>query len=471
MEMRNIQGPVKTRFAPSPTGSMHVGNFRVALFNYLFALRHQGSFLLRIEDTDIERSDIQFRDAILADLEWAGIHWQEGPFYQSERQALYQTLYTKLEAKNLVYPCFCSETQLALARKVQLASNQAPRYPGTCRNLTTAEIKAKLAEGLLPSLRFRVPQNQILEFQDLIKGPQRFESNHIGDFIIRRMDKTAPFMFCNAVDDAMMGVTHALRGDDHLTNTPRQRLILEALALTPPSYGHFPTILGPDGKPLSKRNGSRSIQELKEDGFFPISIINYLARLGHFDPDMTLLDLEGLSQHFDLANISHSPAHYDVQQLMHWQKESMHTIDKQLCWNSIAPYVSKWVAGEHETAFVETVQPNLVLPKDAALWAEAMFAHDVPYLPEVQPVLKNPGPEFFIYAAELLKKTPTMNFSTLANELGQRTGLKGKAVFQPLRAALTGQLYGPELARILSLMGPEKAQHRFLEAAHYVTNL
>lgn len=471
METQPIIGPVKTRFAPSPTGAMHVGNFRVALFNYLFARRFQGTFLLRVEDTDIERSEIQFRDAILTDLTWAGLQWQEGPFYQSERQAIYNEQYAILEKHNLVYPCFCSEAQLALTRKVQLASNQAPRYPGTCRALTTAEIQAKEAQGMKPSLRFRVPQNQILEFQDLIKGKQRFETNHIGDFIIRRADKTAPFLFCNAVDDALMGVTHALRGDDHLANTPRQRLILEALKLTPPSYGHFPTILGPDGKPLSKRNGSRSIRELREEGFFPESLINYLARLGHYDPTlkMILLDVGDLSTHFDLANISHSPAHYDSHQLMDWQKEAMHTCSKQQCWESIAAFVDKWVSEDQRAAFVEAVQPNLALPKNAEFWAEAIFAHSLEYN-DVQIVLQSVKPEFFIQAAESLKN-PDIDYATLVKTLSDNTGLKGKAIFQPLRAALTGQLHGPELARVLSLMGPEKAQHRFLEAARYVTNL
>jgi len=471
---------LKTRFAPSPTGLMHFGNLRTALFNYLYARRFNGSFLLRIEDTDMGRSETQYTDAILTDLRWLGLEWQEGPYHQSERQAIYNDYYEALEKKGRVYPCFCTEEQLAITRKVQLASGQPPRYPGTCKHLSTEAVLAKRASGLSFTLRFEVSDGAVVEFEDLVKGPQRFETDHIGDFIIRRNDGTASFMFCNALDDALLGVTHALRGDDHLTNTPRQILILQALQLPAPHYGHFPTILGPDSKPLSKRNGSRAIQDLREEGFLPLGILNYLARLGHHDADQTLLSLDTLCAHFDLSHISSSPAHYDAIQLNHWQKEAMHRSTAAECWQQIAPYVIDHVPEAKVQAFVETVQQNLVMPKDALQWANAIFvdAAALHYSEEISGVLFDAGTDFFEHALSFINGLPSSKISSagpifpeLVSALQQKTGLKGKALFFPLRAALTAELHGPELAKMLDLMGLESAKARLKRAENHVKNL
>lgn len=459
--------PIKTRFAPSPTGLMHFGNLRVALFNLLYTKKYKGLFLLRIEDTDVARSELHYRDAILQDLNWMKIAYDEGPFYQSERKDEYDNYYQRLIEQGLLYPCFCSEEQLAITRKIQLNAGQPPRYAGTCRNLSVEEIAAKKAQGIPYTLRFQVPKGQSIDFEDLIKGPQRYETDHIGDFIVCRGDKSASFMFCNAIDDALMGVTHALRGDDHLTNTPRQIMILKALDLPIPCYGHFPTILGPDGRRLSKRNGSRSIQELQEDGYLPKAIYNYLARLGHYDPDPKLLDLETLAETFELGRISGGPAHFDEAQLNHWQKEAMHHCSSEECWKLIAPFVADNVPTEKQEEFVAAVQPNLVKPKDAKIWAHAIFDEILDYS-DVKSVLIEAGPDFFILAAEILKEG-AKTFQELLKQLQEKTGLKGKALFFPLRGALTATLHGPELALVLNLMGSAKARHRFLEAAHRVT--
>lgn len=465
---------LKTRFAPSPTGLMHFGNLRTALFNYLYARHYNGSFLLRIEDTDMGRSEAQYTDAILADLRWLGLEWQEGPYHQSERQAIYNDYYEVLEKKGRVYPCFCTEEQLAITRKVQLASGKPPRYPGTCKHLSTEAVLAKRASGLPFTLRFEVSNDAIVEFEDLVKGPQRFETDHIGDFIIRRNDGSASFMFCNALDDALLGVTHALRGDDHLTNTPRQILILQALQLSTPHYGHFPTILGPDSKPLSKRNGSRAIQDLREEGFLPLGILNYLARLGHHDADQTLLNVDALCAHFDLFHISSSPAHYDAIQLNHWQKEAMHRSTSAECWQQIAPYVAERVPDAKVSVFVETVQQNLVMPKDALQWANAIFtdAAALHYSEAVSGVIFDAGSHFFEHALLFINKMGSeLTFSALVSELQQKTGLKGKALFFPLRAALTAELHGPELAKMLDLMGLESAKARLKRAENHAKNL
>lgn len=461
-----IKNSVKTRFAPSPTGLMHFGNVRAALFNYLYAKHQGGKFLLRIEDTDVARSEGLFRDAILSDLEWLGLNWDEGPYYQSERQSIYDAFYDTLAQQGRTYPCFCSEAQLAITRKVQLSSGQPPRYPGTCLHLTKEEVELKKAQGSPWVIRFHVPRGERIEFVDLVKGPQKFDTDHIGDFIIRRHDGTAPFMYCNAIDDALMGVTCALRGDDHLTNTPRQIMILQALNLAIPKYGHCPTILGSDGKPLSKRTGSRSIQELREEGYLPLGILNYLARLGHHDPNMQLWSLSDLAKRFQLENIGKSAAHFDVQQLHFWQKEAMHHASAEECWALIAPYVSPLVPKDREHAFVQVIQANLVMPADARLWAERLCTNDWSYTDDtISETLKQAGKEFFKTALDILATTEDPK--AFIETLQAKTNLKGKALFMPIRATLTGVLHGPELPKIMSYLGHKTVVERFTKVLHY----
>lgn len=477
---------VKTRFAPSPTGLMHFGNLRVALFNYLYAKKQGGQFLLRIEDTDLARSEDHFQAAILSDLAWMGLNYDEGPLYQSKRQKIYEEQYEKLQELNLIYPCFCTEEQLALNRKVQLSQGKPPRYTGACGRLSGDEIEAKKKAGIPYTLRFRVPLGDTVVFEDLIKGKQQFDTDHIGDFIIRRGDASASFMFCNAIDDALMGVTHALRGDDHLTNTPRQILILKALNLSIPQYGHFPTILGPDSRPLSKRNGSRSIQELRQEGYLPLGILNYLARLGHYEPDPQFENLANLAEHFDLDRINLSAAHFDNQQLNYWQKEAMHHCDPKICWDIIKSDVETLVPPDLQPDFIKAVQPNILMPLEAKKWAEIIFADVLEYNDEAVDTMLQAGLDFYEAALKWLNEKNSDNsyannasdtsdtkasftagfpYSEFTKALQEKTGLKGKALFFPLRLALTSEYHGPELKQLLDLMGMPMIIKRFL-AAH-----
>ena len=282
MSNHNKNHKVKARFCPSPTGLIHLGNARTALFSALFAKKMDGVFLLRIEDTDRERSKQEYADILMQDLKWMGLEWQEGPdhdcgagpYYQAQRQFIYDDYYERLEVAGMAYPCFCSEEELALARKIQRASGKPPRYPGTCRKLSDEQIAVKLSQGCQPTLRFKVLDDEWVEYEDFVRGKQKFNSNDIGDFIIRRGDGTSPFMYVNAIDDSLMGVTHVMRGEDHITNTPRQLMILAALGLRAPQYGHISLITGQDGSPLSKRNGSRSIEALRLEGYLPEAVIN-----------------------------------------------------------------------------------------------------------------------------------------------------------------------------------------------------
>lgn len=458
---------VKTRFCPSPTGRIHIGNVRTALFSALAALKLQGQFLLRIEDTDKERSSLEMAELLQYDLQWLGLTWQEGPgvegehgpYWQSQRYAIYDHYYQQLEQAGRAYPCFCSEQQLAMTRKVQRTSGKPPRYPGTCRSLTAEEIEKKVKEGIKPTLRFRIPPKQTAAFHDVVKGRQRFKTDDIGDFIIRRADGGASFMFCNAIDDALMGVTHVLRGEDHLTNTPRQILILQALQLPVPEYGHLSLINGSDGSPLSKRNGSSSVVELREVGYLPKAICNYLARLGHTYSDNSLMSLAELADAFNLDNLAKAPARYEREQLNYWQKQTVLSEPWQViavwCHDEFSHLVPE---AQHE-AFIKAIQPNMIFATDAKHWAEALFG-ELSFDDEQKAILQAIGEAFFKTALAAVEQYGS-DFKQISEKIKQETGVKGKDLFQPLRIAITGCLHGPDMGVITELMGMDRLRQRF----------
>ncbi|HZF25440.1 MAG TPA: glutamate--tRNA ligase [Steroidobacteraceae bacterium] len=459
-----------TRFAPSPTGSLHLGNARTALFNFLLARQLHGQFLLRIEDTDLERSAERYLGELIDDLHWLGLNWDAGPdvggprapYRQSQRNVVYAEYFARLEAGGKVYPCFCTPLELEVSRRAQLAAGQPPRYAGTCRELSALERAERTARGLQPSLRFRIPQGQLVEFTDFVRGAQCFASEDIGDFIVRRADGTAAFFFCNALDDALMEVTHVLRGDDHLTNTPRQILLLEALGLGIPQYGHVALLTGMDGAPLSKRHGSVSAREFRERGFLPQAIVNHLFRLGHTSDQEGWLDLEDMPAHFRLDHLGRAPARFDETQLIHWQKEAIARAptDALIAW--LKPRLPAGVDATRMRGFVELVRHNIVLPEDAAPWIDIVFG-DLPALSDSdRRVVDEAGSGFFREAANAFERHGP-DLKALGATLKAATGRKGPELFMPLRLALTGRLHGPELAPLLKLLPPDTARRR-LEA-------
>jgi glutamyl-tRNA synthetase len=458
----------KSRFCPSPTGFIHLGNARTALFNTLIARRDSGTFLLRIEDTDQERSKPEYTEKLMQDLCWLNCDWQEGagaggehePYWQSQRTNIYDKYYQQLIESKHAYPCFCTEDQLALSRKIQRSRGQPPRYPGTCRNLTADEQQAKFDAGEQATLRFYMPDDVTIEFNDLVKGVQSFAGQDIGDFIIRRANGTASFMFCNAIDDSLMGVTHAIRGEDHLTNTPRQIAILNALNLRLPGYGHISLILGQDGSPLSKRNGSRSISDLRQQGYLPLAVVNYLARLGHYYENTHFMSFEQLAAQFKNTSLSNSPARFDEQQLLHWQKEAIAEADGQQLWQWMGESVHKLIPQDKQTAFVELVKPNVLFPADALHWAEILFGHELNLSTESQQVINEADNQLFLLAINAVEQF-SCDFKSILDFIKENTTIKGKQLFQPLRVALTGQLHGPEMAPIVSIMGKELVKKRF----------
>ncbi len=467
----------RTRFAPSPTGHVHVGNARTALFCALLAARDGGAFILRIEDTDAARSDRAFEDALREDLAWLGLSWQEGPdvggdhgpYRQSERGGFYADYLDKLAAKGLIYPCFCTALELEVARKTQLAAGQPPRYAGTCAKLGTAEIEARLAKGLKPALRFRVPEAGETVFMDLVRGRQVFAHRDIGDFIIRRADGSPAFFFSNAVDDALMDVTYVLRGEDHLANTPRQLLLLEALGLPAPRYAHLSLIVGQGGAPLSKREGGGSLQELRSEGILPEALLNYLARLGHTYADNAFMDIPSLARGFAFSHLGHSPAHFDHQQLEHWQGEALRHADDSRLWQWMAaasPELGRLVPASALGSFVEVVRDNLSRPGDGVIWAHIVYDESVEPTTEASAVLSATAEGLFEAALSVLK-AGAPEFKPYAKAVGAAAGLSGKDLFKPLRAALTGRLDGPEMERLWGLMTPKQLETRLQRAMTY----
>jgi glutamyl-tRNA synthetase len=451
--------PAITRFAPSPTGSLHLGNARTAFFSHLWARKSGGRFILRIEDTDAERSQAHFRVALMEDLRWLGLDWDEGPdvggphapYSQAERGDFYRTLFDKLESMGCAYPCYCTAEELELSRKLQRMAGKPPRYAGTCRLLGAAERAGREARGLAATLRFAVPADRTVEFFDAVHGPQRFATNDIGDFIVRREDGTSAFFFCNAVDDSAMGVTQVLRGDDHLTNTPRQLMLLDALGMRRPGYGHVGLLVGTDGAPLSKRHGSTSVHEFRERGFLPAAILNQLFRLGHTSDIEGWLPAADMPAHFRPDHLGRAPARFDETQLAHWQKETVERMS--------AAEIGAWLGCGDSPEFIELMRHNVVLPADAAAW-RAVVAGDLPPLgQDERQVIADAGGEFFQAAAAAFGQAES-DLKQLTQILKERTGRKGAQLFMPLRVALTGRAHGPELGPLLKLMSPETAHRR-----------
>lgn len=461
-----MPSPAVTRFAPSPTGSLHLGNARTAFFSYLWARRTGGRFILRIEDTDVERSQDRFRAAMLDDLSWLGLDWDEGPdvggpsapYRQVERNGIYQSLFGRLEEEGLAYPCYCTPQELELSRKLLRMSGKPPRYAGTCRELSSAQRAEREARGLVPALRFRVPAGRVVGFTDLVHGPQRFQTDEIGDFIIRRDNGSAAFFFCNAVDDSMMGVTHVLRGDDHLANTPRQILLLEALGLRLVQYGHVGLLTGADGAPLSKRHGDTSVHDFRGRGFLPDALLNHLFRLGHTPEVDEYLELAQMPAAFRPDHLGRAAARFDEAQLIHWQKASL----------ARAPTarLRAWLAGAVKAppdadldAFAELVRNNVLFPADAQDWAVAAWG-DLAAPPEqVRQVLEDAGPAYFRAALRAYDESAG-DWKQMTSKLRETTGRNGAALYRPLRVALTGHQHGPELAPLLKLMPPDLARAR-----------
>jgi glutamyl-tRNA synthetase len=401
-------------------------------------------------------------------MRWMGLAWDAGPeafdggapasgeFRQSRRGAIYARHSAALDARGLTYPCYCTPLELDLSRKAQLAAGRPPRYAGTCRELSAEARVRKSAQGISPTTRFRVPTGKFVEFDDMVHGSQRFATDDIGDFILRRADGSAAFFFSNAIDDAEMGITHVLRGEDHLTNTPRQLLVLEALELRAPTYGHLSLLVGADGAPLSKRHGATSVREFRERGYLPTALGNHLFRLGHSSSENGVLTLESMARHFTVKHLGRAPARFEESQLNAWQRAVAHHLPIEESERWLAAETPGDIDAERRRAFIAAIRLNVLLPADVAHWREVVFGPspslDAPSLARV----REAGPRFFSAAAEAAATGGSLEAIVAAVKAA--TGAKGQDLWKPLRLALTGSPEGPELAPLLKAM-PDSAIH------------
>ncbi|HMK77614.1 MAG TPA: glutamate--tRNA ligase [Thermodesulfobacteriota bacterium] len=469
-----MNSEARVRFAPAPTGLLHIGNARTALFNFLFAKRNQGRLVLRIEDTDLERSNNTSIDRILEDLEWLGISWDEGPdrdgpvgpYRQSQRMAIYRELADRLSQEGKSYKCFCSEERLETLRKEQLSKGKMPRYDGRCRSLSSKEIAKMEASGLHPVLRFHVGRGQIL-FDDLIHGKMNFDSAGIGDFIIVRSDGMASYNFACVIDDHSMRITHVIRGEDHLSNTPRQLLLYQALSWQPPLFAHHPLILGPDRSPLSKRHGATAVSQYREEGFLPEALENYLILLGWTPPSgREILSFERMAEEFSIHDVSKSAPIFDRKKLEWLNSVYIREKEEGPFSEILIPYLQKTGIRTEEIdrqwlkQVLGVLKENIVVLSQVEEYLGIFFDEKFFFEEGAKTLLRDPGNrEILRSVLGVVEDWPEFTSgeqTSLVSQLEKKTGRKGKSLYAPLRAAVTGKTRGPELARTLPLLGKER---------------
>ena len=441
---------VLVRFAPSPTGLLHVGNARPAIANYLFARRHDGKFLLRFDDTDRERSSPEFADAIEQDLAWLGIRW-DMLLRQSDRLELYAAAAERLKAAGRLYPCFESEQELKAKREYRLKRRLPPVYDRAMLKLTPEQREAAEHSGKRPHWRFLLSDTEVA-WNDLVQGQRRVKLPTVSDPVVIRSDGMPLYTFTSVIDDVETGVTHVIRGDDHVTNTAVQIDLARALG-TPrhPDYAHLPLLIGAEGEKLSKRIESLTLRGLRNDGIEPLALTAYLARLGTAD-DPAPLSLEELAATFDLARASHAPARFDPQQLLALNRRVL----RMLPFSAVA---DRLPAGATERFWL-AIRGNIDLLSEARGWWDVVAGSIVP------PVIED-SQDFLETALDLLPPEPWDDavWSTWTHALRERTGRKARDLFRPLRLALTGEEHGPELRDLLPLMGRARTAERLKEAA------
>jgi glutamyl-tRNA synthetase len=469
---------VRVRFAPAPTGLLHIGNARTALFNFLFAKRHQGTFVLRIEDTDVERSTDASIDRIVEDLQWLGITWEEGPdrggpwgpYRQTQRLSTYREFADRLLHEGKSYKCFCSEERLDQLRKEQLSKGKMPRYDGRCRSLAAAEIAGMESSGLRPVIRFHVERGSIL-FEDLIHGKMHFDAGGMGDFIIVRSDGMAAYNFACVIDDHLMDITHVIRGEDHLSNTPRQILLYQALAWQPPLFAHHPLILGPDRSPLSKRHGATAVSQYREEGFLPEALENYLVLLGWTPPSgQETLSLERMIEEFSIQDVSRSAPVYNRKKLEWLNSNYLRAKEDRQLSELLIPYLQKSGVeinqADHQrlNQISGILKDNLVVLSEVEQYLGIFFDEKFFFEEGAKTILLDPrNRETLGSILAFMEDSPDIRSEgqdSLLSQLEKWTGRKGKDLYAPLRAAITGKTKGPELVKTLPLLGKERIIRR-----------
>lgn len=439
---------IRLRFAPSPTGRIHVGNVRTALMNWLFAIREGGQVLLRIDDTDLARSTKEFEQGIVDDLAWLGLHWSERA-NQSHRFEVYEQAAAKLKAEGLLYPCYETEDELDRRRKIAQATGKPPVYDRAALKLSGDE-RAKLeAEGRKPHWRFKLSGAR-KDWVDLVRGPQSIDTASLSDPVLIREDGAFLYTLPSVVDDIDFKITHIVRGEDHVTNSGVQIEIFEALGGDVPAFGHFPLLVGADGGALSKRIGSLGVGELAAEGYEPMAVLSHLAKIGTSDPVEGRATIEQLADEFAFEKIGRAPARFDPEELKRVNASLLHGKD----YAAVKARLAELEADRGE-GFWTAIRANIQLLPEARRWAHIVDGPIEPFVPDAA---------FARAAAEVLPKGAydATAWGAFTNAVKEKTGAKGKALFMPLRQALTGLDHGPEMAALFPLIGEERARKRLL---------
>jgi len=471
----------RVRFAPSPTGDLHVGNARTALFNWLFARRYGGQFILRIEDTDQVRTTKDYEESLLKDLRWLSLNWDEGPgkgggfgpYHQIERLHIYESFLQKLAADDKIYPCYCSEEELKAERTGLLAMKMMPRYMGKCRHLSNEERKKREGEGRKPAFRFKVERGPIT-FDDLIRGAMKFEGDAIGDFILVRSNGIPAYNFAVVVDDHLMRITHVIRGEDHLSNTAMQLLIYKAFGVAPPVFAHHALILGKDRTKLSKRHGSVSVREFRDRGILPEALLNYLALLGSsLDEGKEVASIHEIMEMFSLEKAGKSGAVFDEDKLrwlngIHIRRDTTEKLTERLipfirdAGYDIETFDRSWIY-----RVVDAVRDNLVTLSDLGENLD-MFIDDRYHLTdEAASLIRQPDAGKVIDALRDILQQESVEknlYHDVVRRVNEKTGVKGRELLMPIRAAITGRTSGAELDRIFAILGRESILKRLEKA-------
>ena len=474
---------VRVRFAPSPTGWLHVGGARTAYFNWLFARRHGGALVLRIEDTDVERSSAESEAGVLDDLRWLDLSWDEGPdkggphgpYRQSERLALYRERAATLVAKGAAYPCFCTDAELEERRREALAAGRTPYYDGRCRRLSPAECEARRQSGTPESIRFVVAQaDQRLD--DLVRGEVRFPAGMVGDFVLLRSTGLPTYNFACVVDDAGMRITHVIRAEEHLSNTARQLMLYQALGAEAPRFAHVPLILNSDRTKMSKRAGEAAVAvgDWRRAGFVPEALLSYLALLGfHPGDDREILSRADLLECFSLERVGKSGSVFDPDKLRWMNAQHLHHADgaRLAAWGAaFLPPAAGPLDAAALAALLEGVRGNLTtladLPRELAPFLDETLAFE----PDAESALgaTRAAEVCVALAAALAALAPWSGerVKSALQSVGGELGVKGRELFQPVRAALTGRTHGPELPVVAELLGRDRCLARLRDAAH-----
>ncbi|MBP2664694.1 MAG: gltX [Firmicutes bacterium] len=478
-----MEQELRVRFAPSPTGPFHIGGARSALFNWLLARKEGGKLILRIEDTDLERSTSESEENIKASLRWLGIEWDEGidiggeygPYRQTERLEIYRQYTQKLLASGQAYYCYCTEEELDTERQRQMDKGENPHYGGRCRDLSPAERERLIAEGRKPTVRFRVPENQQIIFKDMVRDTVSFESNGVGDFVIVKSDGIPVYNYAVVLDDALMKITHVIRAEEHLSNTPRQILLYQALGLALPQFGHISLILGKDRTKMSKRHGATSVEQYKKLGYLPEGIVNFLALLG-WAPlgEEEIFNQEELIQEFSMDRVAKNPAVFDVDKLNHINAHYIKQASPELVTELALPHLQEagFVGAELTTEqrewlvkVVAELQGYISYAAQITEHIDVFFNDDINFEnEEAHEIMKDADipkvMEVFKTKLAVLDPVEPAAVQAILKGITKELKLGGKKVYMPVRIAVTGKMHGLELINLIPLIGKERTLAR-----------